>query len=459
MKVLFATAELAPHVKVGGLGDASAGLVKELTNRGIDVRVVMPDYGTVPLDVDRETTLDAPKWAGPAIARSGRLGGFEHVTLIETPTTKRPHPYLQDDGSGWPDNDHRFFSFSAAVAAFIEGQEPDVLHLNDWHTALTLGFLDNAPASLLSLHNIAYQGVTEGKWLDVVPHRSERFARNGAINPLAGGIELADRVVTVSPNYAREVLEGEAGFGLSAVLASRGNAFAGILNGIDTEVWNPATDPLVGVNYSIESTQRRAGIKAQLETAQGWEPGTGALIGMVTRLTGQKGVDLTLDLVTELADLGARMLLLGSGDRALATRANELAELNPDRFAFVEGYDEGLSHRIFGGSDFYLMPSRFEPCGLTQMQAMRYGAVPVVAGVGGLVDTVIDADTDRERGTGFVANDADAESVSTALGRAIGAYGLGRLPEIQRRGMHQDWAWAEPASDYLELYGDLTGAR
>jgi starch synthase len=273
-------------------------------------------------------------------------------------------------------------------------------------------------------------------------------------------VAIADRVVTVSPSFAAEALHPETGFGAHEALAARGDAFSGILNGIDTQVWDPATDPHLPVHYDLANPGRKREVGRQLAAEQGWEPSTEPLIGMVTRLTDQKGVDLALEATEALPELGARMILLGSGDRELAEEATRVASTMGDRFAFHEGYDEGLSHQIFGGSDLYLMPSRFEPAGLTQMQAMRYGSIPVVTGVGGLHDTVTDADTDPTSGNGFVAVEPKSDDLVDALGRAVRAWrSTKRRGEIRRRGMERDWSWEHPAGQYLDLYREITSAR
>lgn len=458
MRVLFATAELAPFVKVGGLGDFASGLVTSLRRDGVDVEVVLPDYGGLPFDPLSEHSINIPTWAGAATIHRGSLDGFE-VSLVSAPGLARPHPYLDSDGTGWVDNDRRFFTFSAAIAEWVRSTEPDVVHLNDWHTGAVLGMLHSPPPSLLTIHNLAYQGITTADWLTVLDRRPEAYEWFGDTNLLTGAIALADRVVTVSPTFAKESLQPETSFGLSGPLAARGQAFLGILNGIDTEVWNPADDPHIGVTYDVDSMGPKREIRRRLSAELGWEETNEPLIGMVTRLTGQKGVDIALDLVDLLEVIGARMVLLGSGERDLADAARRAASRS-ERFVFSEGYDEGLSHRIFAGCDLYLMPSRFEPAGLTQMQAMRYGTIPVVTDVGGLHDTVIDADIDPEAGTGFVAQDVSSVSMADALHRAVKAWrSTRRRGEIRRRGMSTDWSWSTPGSLYQDQYRAISSAR
>jgi starch synthase len=286
------------------------------------------------------------------------------------------------------------------------------------------------------------------------------YDRGSETNPLAGAITLADRVITVGPTFAAESRRPETGFGLGELLAARGEDFSGILNGIDTDLWNPTADPHLGVNYDIDSLDRKHDVRRSLVGELGWEPNAEPLIGMVTRLTDQKGVDFALEATSILDDVGARMVLLGSGELSLANAARLTASRVGDRFVFRDGYDEGLAHRIFGGSDLYLMPSRFEPSGLTQMQAMRYGSIPVVTDVGGLHDTVTDADRFPSDGNGFVAEDVGGPAICDALERAISGWKTpSRRAEIIRRGMSRDWSWDVPAGLYIDVYQEITSAR
>lgn len=458
MRALFATAEFAPHVKVGGLGDFSSGLTRVLMAEGIEVEVILPDYGFAPFVEHSRHHVHVPDWAGPAEVRRGSLDGMS-VSLISAPRISRPDPYVDSEGVAWADNDMRFFAFSAALAAEIASREPDVVHLNDWHTAPVFAFSETPPPSIFTIHNLAYQGETASSWGQRLPWHRDRYLHEGEINPMAGAIALADRVVTVSSKFATESLPPNAGFGLARLLKERGDDFIGILNGIDTEVWDPSTDPHLGHVYDSSSLEIKRALKSELVAHLGWPDSDGPLIGMVTRLTDQKGVDIALSVVPHLAELDARMILLGSGDLSLANAAEASAIRHPSRFRFQNGYDDALAHRIFGASDLYLMPSRFEPAGLTQMQAMRYGAIPVVTDVGGLHDTVIDDDVRPGSGTGFVADAVKPRQVRSTLSRAVGAWRSDRRIGIIERGMAKDWSWADPARRYVDLYEEVTSAR
>ena len=455
MQILFASAELTPVARVGGLAEAAAGLVHALRADGVEVHLVLPDYGDVTLEAQSESTIDVPWWVGEARLRHGIHAVAGEVTLVSVPGMARPHPYVDEDGTGWPDNDHRFMAFSAVVAALARATAPDVLHLNDWHTAAALGMTPDGPPTVLTIHTLGYQGVTAREWLTHLPVEAHRFAWYDGTNPLAGAIELADRVVAVSPNYAREIVTPEGGMGLHERLGGLGARLVGIRNGIDTSVWNPATDPHIAEHYSAGDDPGRIACRAGLLDHAGWDDDKRPIIGVVSRLVEQKGIDLLVDAARFLATMPARMMVLGAGDAATAQSLHELAEATPDAVWFFEGYDEPLAHRLFAGSDLFAMPSRFEPCGLAQMQAMAYGSIPVVTDVGGLHDTVRDADRHKD-GNGFVAP-VDPAGYVDALHRGVRAVKLAsRRRALQRRGMTTDWSWRVPAADHLELYRSIS---
>ena len=418
MRVVFATAELSPVATVGGLAAAAAGLGAELRRAGVDVDLVMPDYGDVDLVDETMIELEVPAWVGAATIRMGVHPAVGRLHLVGVPGMARPHPYLQADGSGWPDNSERFFRFARAVAAFVEADPPDVLHLNDWHTGAALAALESPPPTVVSIHNLAYQGVAGPEWLELIGPRAAHFEWWGDTNPLSGALALADRVVAVSPHYVTEIITSDGGFGLDGALRQRGDALIGILNGIDTDVWNPADNPHLVANFDGSTLDARPANRTALLARLGLPDDDTPLATIVTRLTHQKGVDLITPLVPLLEQIPMRLGILGSGDAVLSAELHRLAAAHPDHLAFVEGYDEALSHQMFAGADAFLMPSRFEPCGLTQMQAMRYGAVPIVTAVGGLVDTVPDADLHAKRGVGFVAQRVESTDLLAAMFRA-----------------------------------------
>ncbi|MEZ5379456.1 MAG: glycogen/starch synthase [Acidimicrobiales bacterium] len=464
MRVLFATAELAPLARVGGLAEAAAGLALELQRQGIELTIVLPDYGDIELDGADTWALDGPEWAGELTARRGSVGAFGDIILVGRPGMARPHPYVDPvTGQGWPDNDYRFYGFAAGIAALVRQLGPDLLHLNDWHTAATLGFLGTPPPTMLTIHTLGYQGISGAEWLGRLPVDPWRFAWYDVTNPLLGAIRSADAVVAVSPNYAREILTPEQGMGLDHELARIGDTLVGIRNGIDTGVWNPATDPHLPVTYrpgdddikTIEAAKNAA--RSSIAATFGVPDDDQVLIAMVTRLVDQKGVDIALGLAPYLEHLGARLVILGSGQANLVEAVRSSVDHHPHRIAAItDRYDEPLAHQMFAGADLFVMPSRFEPCGLAQMQAMAYGTIPVATAVGGLVDTITDADDDPTNGTGFLSATVDLTGLVDANHRAVRAHRAAkRRRAIQKRGMAVDWSWHEPAKQHIEWYQRL----
>ena len=430
----MATAELAPLVRVGGLAEAVSGLVKALRADGLDVTVALPDYSAAALVGEKIFTLEVPEWTGPARARVGHLEGFGEVALIDLPGIARSHPYMRPDGLfGWDDNDRRFTGFSIACAALAVVIGADVVHANDWHTAAIFAFLPPGVRTVFGVHNLAYQGDSDAGWVDAFPNHGQAFLRSGRCNPMAGGVTVADRVVAV----------------------------IGIRNGIDVSEWDPMIDRHLASNYGVSdfgvaNPATKAANTAALRRRFNLEGGDGPLLGIVTRLVHQKGLDLVEGLAPYLASVDAQLVVLGSGDPPTAARFRALAQADPARVAFFEGYDIALSHQVFAGADLYLMPSRFEPCGLAQMQAMAYGAIPIVTNVGGLHDTVIDADSQPASGNGFIARHLDEAGLVDAVHRAARAWReRRRRADIIRRGMRTDWSWTAPAKAYRALYESL----
>ena len=324
----------------------------------------------------------------------------------------KSHPYLQPDGSGWPDNDRRFMAFSAALAALTTAVKPDVLHLNDWHTCAALGHLDQLPPTMLTIHTLGYQGRTNPGWLMTLPATREAFEQWGDCNPLLGGIRLADLVVAVSPHYADEITTPERRF-RARRSAPRPRRSSGRHPQRHRRRRVGSADRPAPAESTYSSVgHRREGCRsaAKLLARYGLVDGGGPLLTMVTRLADQKGVDLLLPVTPFLARLGATLIVLGDGDQRLADGLHAAAAAHPQQVAFVRGYDDALAHQLFGGADVFVMPSRFEPCGLAQMQSMRYGTLPLVTDVGGLHDTVVDVDDAPTRGTGIVIPDADRRS-------------------------------------------------
>ena len=459
MRVLFATAELRPIVSAGGLGEAAAGLAAALRDADVEVITVIPGYAHYELADEQHFDLDVADWAAPATARIGDHDDAGLLAVVDVPGIVRPEPYVDERGEGWPDNDRRFASFAAAIGSLARRLDVDLVHLNDWHTALAPAFLGEEMPIVLTIHNLAHQGWCHPGWIHNLPSRREAFVQGDAINSLAGAIRLADRVTTVSPNYAREITRPEHGFGLDGDLAWRGSDLRGILNGIDTRAWDPAIDAYAP-HFSVADMSGKQQARAALLERAGWDDTDDPLIVMVTRLVDQKGVDLAFEAATYLAGMRARLMVLGSGDQRFAEWGHWLGQTQSDRIWFYNGFDAPLSHELFAGGDLLLMPSRFEPCGLAQMQAMAYGTLPVVTPVGGLVDTVIDADLHPKTGTGFVSSGIDEAAMVDVLHRALRAHRhAGRRKAIQKRGMTHDWSWTEPTKQFIALYEEVLAAR
>ena len=498
MRVLFAASEIAPWVKTGGLGDVAAALPRALAAEGCEVRLLLPGWPALleafegRLEVAARldapggalpgaTLLRAPLEAGPDARPDARPGagagpgagpGAELLLLDAPALYGQPgNPYLDASGRDHPDNLLRFGLLSR-VAALLSapgsplGWQPQALHCNDWQTAMAPAFLHylhggEGAASLVTIHNLAFHGVFGHEALAVLglPEQAFRFDGvefHGQVSFLKAGLQFAERIATVSPTYAREILTPEAGFGLDGLLRHRADRVRGILNGIDTEAWDPATDPVLAARYDAGSLERKANnrrdLRRRLDLAQ---DEAAPLLGVVSRLTGQKGLDLLLELADGLCGRGVQIALLGSGERWLEEGWQAVAARHPGRCAVRIGFDEALAHRIEAGADLFVMPSRFEPCGLNQMYSLRYGTPPVVRRTGGLADTVADADDAAARGlqgNGFVFDAPQADALAQALDRAFEACrDPVRWRAIQRAGMSADLGWTSAARAYRAL--------
>jgi starch synthase len=475
MKVLHVAAEVFPLLKTGGLADVVAALPPALAAQGADVRLLLPGYPAV---------LEAVMLARP-VCPLGPLFGAARASLLlaRMPQTGLPvyvidapylyrrdgNPYLGPDGNEWPDNLQRYAALGwvAAHLAFGELDEawrPDLLHAHDWHAAMACAYLAAHPAtvagSVFTVHNLAYQGVFahDDARLLGLPARFMQPAGlefHGQLCFMKAGLKFADRISTVSPTYAQEIATPEFGAGLDGVICGRQGEVAGILNGIDTTVWNPASDSALAANFSIDALQGKHACKAALQSEAGLriQPQV-PVFTVVSRLTSQKGLDLVLAMLPSLLQRGAQLVVQGEGDPALESAFAMAARSHPDSVALHIGYDEARAHRLIAGADMILVPSRFEPCGLTQLYGLRYGTLPVVRRVGGLADTVADGET------GFSFAEATPLALQTAAERALDAYAdPPRWQALQRAGMAQSFSWDGPARDYLALYEAACRAR
>jgi starch synthase len=483
MKVLMASAELHPIAKAGGLADMVGALSQALRARGADVRCALPAYRAVrrslPGDAREVAVRDVPTsvWEPVDTARVRHLeapGLPAPILLVEHPVFDREGIY--DDPAtreGYGDNGVRWALFCRAVHGSLgqDGWVPDVVHGHDQQGAPLVALLRWAslppalprrPGLVFTVHNLEYQGVLEPSWMAhsglplslFRPLAPVEF--HGKVNLVKMGILAADRITTVSPRYAEEIRTlREFGVGLQDVLAGCGERLRGILNGIDTKTWDPALDPHLPVRYTPTSFTGKAQNRQRLIEEVGLRPPEEGLplLGWVGRLTSQKGVDLLLGAVDLLLRDGVSMVLLGSGESRYERALTEAAHRHPGRLAVQLRFDEGLAHRIEGGADAFVMPSRYEPCGLNQMYSLRYGTVPIVREVGGLADTVRDADRDHQRGTGFTFGPYHPDALLHAVRRASSAFAdPERWRTIALRGMAEDFSWDRSAEAYEDLY-------
>lgn len=477
MRVLFVVSECAPFVKTGGLADVVGALPKALAPLGVDVRVMLPAYpGLAELTAAGTVAVDLGALnGGSARLVAVRAAGLDLFLLDAPHLFDRPgNPYLGADGKDWPDNHLRFGALSLAAARLARSGDgdwrPDLVHAHDWHAGLAPAYLrlaGGSPASLITIHNVAFQGLFPAATIAELGLPPEAFTAegyefHGKVNFLKAGLVYADRITTVSPTYARELMRPEFGMGLEGILAARRADVAGILNGIDLDAWDPQTDAAIALRYSARTWARKAANKTALEDRFGLAARPDApLFCVISRLTRQKGIDLLIDALPRLVARGARLVVLGSGEADLEAALTEAAKDHPESVAVRIAYDETLSHQMQAGADAILVPSRFEPCGLTQLYGLRYGTLPIVARTGGLADTVIDANDAALRtgcATGFQFSPVTAAGLGDAIDRACDAYADRRQwRAMTARAMKHPVGWERSAEAYAALYRGLAG--
>ena len=468
MKILFASAEVYPLAKVGGLGDVAGSLPAALRDLGHDVRIVMPRYGSVTA-TGKDLGTFAVGIGGAdheAKLRATKLDGVPVYLVDFSPLFDRPKVYE------YPDDGQRFAFFAKAVLDLLPAAKfwPDVIHCNDWHTALAPAFLQSLAGddpyrrirSVLTIHNLQHQGLFgrdlfEWTGLPAETWNPEGVEFYGKMNFLKAGIVYADKVTTVSPTYAAEIQTPEYGYNLDGLLRSRTGKLSGILNGIDYTVWNPAKDPNIAATYTKSTLDRKTDNKASLQKEVGLPVSpTAPLIGIVSRVTEQKGFSLLIPAIPDILRLGAQIVLLGTGEKVYEEPLERLSATKAGVVAYLK-YDEVLAHRIYAGSDFFLMPSKFEPCGLGQMISLRYGTIPIVRATGGLSDTVGDVAADPKGGNGFLFSKFSGPELLDAISRAVAFYRKGRgWRALQQRAMATDLSWAASAKAYAAVYSAAT---
>jgi starch synthase len=478
--VLSVASEAYPLVKTGGLADVTGALPGALARHGVTMRTLLPGYPAVmgalgDVAVAREY---GEYFGGPARLLMGRAGELDLVVLDAPHLYDRPgNPYLGPDRQDWPDNWRRFAALSFAAyevgaGALGDAFRPSILHCHDWQSGLVPAYVRyNSPTpvkTVLTVHNIAFQGlfgfeIFNELRLDYRAAGESAIEFYGLINYLKAGLQAADQLTTVSPTYALEIRTPAFGMGLDGLLAARAGDLAGILNGIDDREWNPQTDRALHTNYGHNSTEQRQGNRRALELRFSLDDSPGPLFAVVSRLTGQKGLDMLVEVVDQIVAGGGKLAVLGSGDAGIEDGFAGAALRHPGRVGFVRGYDEPLSHLIQGGADVMMVPSRFEPCGLTQLYGLRYGCVPLVSRVGGLADTVIDANeaaVEAGVATGIVFSPAETPALRDAVNRVFALYGREKVwRKMQRRGMKSDVSWDLSAEKYAKLYRKLLGVK
>jgi starch synthase len=475
LKVLFVASECSPFAKTGGLGDVVGALPKALHRHGVDVRLVMPLYGGMrwqdfePL----EGVLTVPMWYGSAYAaiRMGRLPGSDVLVYFLEHHHYFDRPYLYGPGAeSYGDNLERFTFLSRGALELVKALDwmPDVVHAHDWQAALVPIYVNtvewarplHGSACVYSIHNLAYQGVFDGgaRFLTGLgpehyhPRDLEHF---GTLNLTKGAIYHSTLLSTVSPTYAREIQTPAYGCGLDGPLAERRADLTGILNGIDVSAWDPATDPHIAARFDAASLAGKAACKAALQQEAGLPQRPEVpVLAFIGRLTSQKGVDVLADVLDRVLDWNTQLVLLGTGDPDAERFFAAAAERRRDRCRAWIGFDDARAHRIEAGADFFLMPSRFEPCGLSQLYSLRYGTLPIVRATGGLVDTVANYDEATGDGTGFVFNDLTPDALANTIGWALSTWHdrPHHVAALRARGMARDSSWERAARDYERLY-------
>lgn len=478
MNVLSIVSEVFPLIKTGGLADVAGALPKALRVHGIDVSTLVPGYSSLldrlphRVEIGR---LDGLLGHSAVLSRAETEGLDLLVLEIPELYQREGGPYLDSEGRDHADNWLRFAVFSLAGARIALGEMPpvraDIVHVHDWQAALVPVYLRHAFRNSLpvvcTIHNLAFQGQFSP---DIAPRLElptsalgiDCLEYYGGVGYLKGGLLCSDVVTTVSPTYAREVLSPELGMGLDGVLQTRRAALYGIVNGIDSDIWNPATDPLVPRQYDARSLPRRQANRAAILQRFHLTDAGGPLFAALTRLTWQKGADMLPEVVNEIVQHGGQFVVCGQGDAAIEEAIRDCARRHPDRVGVHIGYSEDLAHLIVSGCDVLMQPSRFEPCGLTQLYAMRYGAIPLVGRTGGLSETIIDANEaamGRAVATGFQFHPIDPHSFREAVRRACEAFeDRDAWASLQRQAMRADFSWDRSAFQYAQLFEALRAA-
>jgi starch synthase len=475
-KILFVTSEAHPLIKTGGLADVSGSLPKALAGLGVVVRLIMPNYQAIKTTEEiyykstvRVNNLDAN------ILETRLPGTQVLVWLVDCPEffDFPGNPYVDEQGNAWANSAERFALFCrvAIEVAMNRGYldwTPDIIHCNDWQSGLVPALLsleESHPATVFTIHNMAYQGLFPKSTFTSLNLPKPLWNPggvefNGLLSFIKGGLAYADHITTVSPTYALEIQTANYGYGLEGLLSHRNDALTGIINGIDADQWNPQTDPAISEHYGISTINKKQLNKSALQKKLSLPVDINMpVFALISRLVEQKGIDLVLECLPEMLALPLQFVLLGTGDKEFEQELTRFAKTHPDKMAITLGYDEVLAHQLEAGADIFLMPSRYEPCGLNQLYSQRYGTVPIVRKTGGLADTVVDALPEtlgNKTATGFVFNEATAGTLMEAIKRALIVYSQPEAwKQLQTTGMQKDYSWHRSAKDYMALYERL----
>lgn len=478
LSVLSVASEAVPLIKTGGLADVAGALPDAVAPHGIGMTTLLPGYPSVLKAMGRARTIHRYEalLGEPARLLAGKISDHPLIVLDAPGYFARDgNPYGDPGGRDWADNWRRFAAFGRAAAdlagGLVKGRKFDLVHAHDWQAAMALAYLRFAPVpgsapvqSVMTIHNMAFQGhfgsdVFPALGLPKQAWSMHGVEYHGGVGFLKAGLEAASAITTVSPSYAAEIRLAEFGMGLEGLIASRGDRVSGIVNGIDTAVWNPAHDPALSQPFTARTLSRRTANKRAIEAEFGLDDDDGPLFSVISRLTWQKGMDVLLEVLDHLVGIGGRLALLGSGDAAMEAGFHAAAARHPGRVAVRIGYDEALSHLLQGGADAILVPSRFEPCGLTQLYGLAYGCVPIVARTGGLADTVIDANLaalNAGVATGVQFSGVTYPALAAAISRTVALYHRSETwAAIRKNGMAADFSWSRSGKAYADLYAQL----
>jgi starch synthase len=477
LRVLFAGSEAYPLIKTGGLADVAGYLPLALQSLGADMVVALPGYARVLEQLDARVIAHVSTFRGYALIREARLPNSDvRLWLVDHPlfSERSGNPYLDDTGSEWPDNAIRFGLFNQALARVVAGKTSirmqfDLVHCHDWQTGLLPVYMHQEKLitpSIFTIHNLAYQGLYPAELHTELELPLSSWSHDGVefhhmLSFIKGGLVYADRITTVSPTYAEEIKRDEFGYGLSGLLLYRSDDLTGIINGIDVETWNPAKDPLIAEQYDADLLELKVDNKLALQRAVGLPEDPDVMVlGNVGRMVEQKGIDIILDALPELVQLPVQIVIEGSGESAFEVRLADAMSAWPDKVGGLIGYNEPLAHLVEAGADAFLMPSRFEPCGLNQMYSQAYGTLPIVYPTGGLRDTVVDA-TDQSIAdgvaTGFYMDSLSKSALLRAVSQALRLYhDRDQWQRLQVTAMQQDFSWEHSAREYLRLYQMLS---